>query len=119
MTNSEIQVACDQLEDLLDKEQLALKTGDIDRVYRLSQQKKFLIDELSSVQAGSQFDVIPLQQKILRNRDLIENALHGVQSVIRQIADLKEAQNTLSTYDRLGKRQSLDTKTASQDIKRI
>lgn len=105
MTDDTQTPAYDALEDLLDRERTALLAGDIEGLGRLADEKERLITQLS----GSEHARLDgLQVKAARNQELLNSALEGIRSVANRLQALREVRGTLNTYDKSGRRQSIE-----------
>ncbi len=99
------QIACDAFDDLLDRERAALLAGDFDTLSRLIDEKEHLLGTLSD---ASPDGLDSLQTKAARNQELLNSALDGIRAVANRLEALREVRGTLNTYDRSGKRQSIE-----------
>lgn len=91
----------DMLEDLLDRERVALLAGDLGTVARLAEEKERLVQSLEGSGHGALAD---LQEKASRNQELLHSAVAGIRAVAERLAALREARETFSTYDSSGRR---------------
>lgn len=93
----------DALEDILDEEREALLRGDLEKVGRLSTRKVDLIDGVLQMSDADQQDLAPLQSKLRRNHELIEQAMAGIRAVTDRIEEIRRVRDSLQTYDRTGR----------------
>lgn len=105
MTDNTQNEAYDALDDLLDRERAALLAGDIDGLGRLAHDKERLIGQLS---ASEHTRLDDLQVKAARNQELLNSALDGIRNVASRLQALREVRDTLNTYDKSGRRQSIE-----------
>lgn len=90
------------LDDVLDWERDALLKGDLDSIVRSLQSKEHLLDALSQIEIDTQAGLDALKQKATHNQHLLNSALEGIRAVADRIAALRQARNTLETYDKTG-----------------
>jgi flagellar biosynthesis/type III secretory pathway chaperone len=94
------------LTDLLERERKALISGDLEGLARLADEKERLMGVAATMTASG---LQALREKATRNQELLNSALEGIRSVAARLDALREARDTLNTYDRSGQRQSIDT----------
>ena len=91
-----------RVSSLLDLERDALRSGALDRLDGLVEEREQLVENLrGTIEPGDQDAIAALQEiktKALRNAGLMAAALDGIRSASRQIAEIDAAHNQLSTY---------------------
>ncbi len=98
----------DELNDLLDQERAALLGGDIDEVGRVLDTKETLLRELTECAAADTEGLSDLKTKLMRNQELIDSAMKGVQAVADRFATIRRVRKSLETYDRSGQRKMIE-----------
>jgi flagellar biosynthesis/type III secretory pathway chaperone len=106
MNNHDETTKLEALADLLERERSALISGDLEGLARLADEKERLIGDAATMTASG---LQSLKEKATRNEALLNSALEGIRSVAARLDALREARDTLNTYDRSGQRQSIDT----------
>ena len=106
MKNNDETTRLEALADLLERERNALISGDLDGLARLADEKERLIEDATDLNASG---LQALREKASRNQELLNSALEGIRSVASRLDALREARDTLNTYDRSGQRQRIDT----------
>ena len=95
------------LDDLLDRERLALIEGDLQKISELLAQKESLLEQIASSDSPAQKELAALQGKAIRNQALLDSALQGIRTVANRFATLRRIRKTLETYDEFGHKTSL------------
>ena len=95
-----------EVERLLDEERAALLSGDLKALAALVQRKEALARELTDSEPAHGA-LAALRAKAERNAELLSAAAKGVRTVIRRIADIRDANGPLRTYGRDGTQQTL------------
>lgn len=106
------------LDDLLDKERKSLLAGDLDGISRSLHEKEQLIDGLNAMGLHRDLELSGLKEKLSRNQVLLDGALDGISAVVGRIATLRRIRSTLETYDKAGRRMTIEATRASQVEKR-
>jgi len=107
MPDSSAPDVVETLSDLLEDERAALLKGDVDRLNRLADRKEALIIQVNSLKDLPQTTLTPLQEKLRRNHTLISHALDGIRAAAKRVEDMRQARESLQTYDQRGKLQKL------------
>lgn len=106
------------LDDLLDRERIALLNGDLDAISRGLREKERLIDALNALHGDQDEDLSAIRNKAQRNQILLESALSGVRAVADRVAALRRVRDTLETYDQSGRKTAISTLRTGQVEKR-
>lgn len=104
MSHETAQPLIDQLDDLLDRERQALVTGNLIALAKLATEKEQVIGELNAIDRLEQSALSGAQTKLLRNQDLLNSAMAGIQAVAMRMAELRKARDGLDIYDEAGRR---------------
>jgi hypothetical protein len=99
----------DQIEDLLDREHLAIMAADFDRLSRLAPEKERLFMGLSGLPSPDVATLDRMRRIAERNQQLLASAREGIRSVTQRLAAIRSVEKTLNTYDRSGKMSSFST----------
>ena len=118
MENDTPQDIMDALGDLLDREREALLEGDLEMIGRLLAHKESLIDALNAQVDKPDQVLEALHTKVLRNQELLDQALRGIRAVASRISALRRVRTTLETYDKSGRKTAVSDFTAHQLEKR-
>lgn len=118
MTSSALQDTIDSLDDVLEQERQALLHGELDKLQRLYDYKARLIDQLRVLDLEDAEDIQPLTEKLNRNQSLLNSALEGIRAVTRRLDAVRQARETLETYDADGKRNTLGSRSGRTLTKR-
>lgn len=97
-----------KLDALLDRERQALLDGDLEALAGMVEDKERLIDALNAADRAAEETLAPVNDKVRRNQALLEQALSGIRSVARKLADIRQAKKSFDTYDRLGQRSRIE-----------
>ncbi|MDX1819437.1 MAG: hypothetical protein R3197_00950 [Paracoccaceae bacterium] len=106
------------LDDLLDRERIALLNGDLDAISRGLREKERLIDALNALHGDQDEDLSAIRNKAQRNQILLESALSGIRAVADRVAALRRVRDTLETYDQSGRKTAISTLRTGQVEKR-
>lgn len=98
-----------KLDALLDVERRALLDGDLEALAGIVEDKEQLIEALNRTEFATEETLMPVNDKVRRNQDLLEQALSGIRSVARKLAEIRQARKSFDTYDRLGQRSRIET----------
>lgn len=96
------------LDDLLERERLALLAGDLDSVVRLMGEKEALLHRLHASAGGFGPELQRLKDMLERNQVLVQSAIEGVRSATGKIARGRRARGRVDTYDKAGQRTTID-----------
>lgn len=107
-----------KLDALLDTERRALLDGDLQALAELVEQKEDLIDALNKAELADRAALSPVNDKVQRNQALLEQALSGIRTVARRLADIRQARKSFDTYDRMGQKNCIRGETDSSVEKR-
>ena len=107
-----------KLDALLDRERQALLDGDLETLAGMVEEKERLIDALNKAERAAEASLSPVNDKVRRNQALLEQALSGIRSVARKLADIREARRSFDTYDRLGQRSRIEADAETSVEKR-
>lgn len=89
------------LEDLLDRERLAILSGNLDALARHLAEKTRLLEALAkSTSTGARIE--QLKVKANRNQELLVAVGCGIKSATRRLKELNNPKMTLRTYDKGG-----------------
>lgn len=106
------------LDDLLDRERIALLNGDLDAISRGLREKERLIDALNALHGDQDENLSAIRNKAQRNQILLESALSGIRAVADRVAALRRVRDTLETYDQSGRKTAISTLRTGQVEKR-
>lgn len=106
--DNRLQDTIDSLDDLLDEERLALLGGNLDLIGRMVARKESLIDVLNDYGKADKEVLSTLNDKVLRNQNLLGSALEGIQSVADRLAAMRRIKISLDTYDSRGNRKKIE-----------
>ena len=106
------------LDDLLDRERIALLNGDLDTISRGLREKERLIDALNALHGDQDENLSAIRNKAQRNQILLESALSGIRAVADRVAALRRVRDTLETYDQSGRKTAISTLRTGQVEKR-
>lgn len=106
------------LDDLLEQERGALLTGDLDQMSVLLDRKTGLIDKLNVLDPESQPDLDDIRTKVMRNQTLLDGALQGIRQVAGRMATLRQLRHSFDTYDKTGRRHTIEGTVVRQVEKR-
>lgn len=106
------------LDDLLDRERIALLNGDLDAISRGLREKERLIDALNTLHGDQDENLSAIRNKAQRNQILLESALSGIRAVADRVAALRRVRDTLETYDQSGRKTAISTLRTGQVEKR-
>lgn len=96
----------DALDEVLDRERLALTSGRLDQVERLIETKERLVDQLNGV-GEKEPGLRDLRVKAERNRLLLDSAMQGIRGVADRLAELQRVRLGTDTYDQNGRKARL------------
>ena len=99
----------DELEDLLDRERTMLRSGAVQELSRLADQKVRLMKGLSA--AAEQSSLTRLREKAARNARMLDAAGKGIRSVANRISALRAGPQTFTTYAANGARATVGSKS--------
>ena len=106
------------LDALLDVERQALLDGNLQALSDIVDEKERLIESLNNIEMRSEAEVAPINDKVERNQALLEQALSGIRSVARKLADIRQARKTFDTYDRQGQKNRIQAEAETSVEKR-
>ena len=107
-----------KLDALLDAERQALLDGDLAALTGMVEEKERLIEALNKAEFADEGALTPVNDKVQRNQALLEQALSGIRTVARRLADIRQARKSFDTYDRLGQRSRIEGDVDSSVEKR-
>lgn len=107
-----------KLDALLDVERQALLDGNLQALADIVDDKEQLIDALNKAEMNSNEELSPINDKVERNQMLLEQALNGIRSVARKLADIRQAKRTFDTYDRQGQKNRIEADAETSVEKR-
>lgn len=99
----------DELEDLLDRERALLRSGAVEGLPRLTDQKTRLMAGLSA--GAGQSNLTRLREKAARNARMLNAAAKGIRSVTDRISALRAGPQTFTTYSASGTRATVGSKS--------
>ncbi|MGR3805989.1 flagellar biosynthesis protein FlgN [Marinibacterium profundimaris] len=118
MSRDKIDSLIEELDQLLDAERRALVSGELEELARLHDTKERLVSGLSTLDRMEAAELKDLRDKMTRNQALLDSAMEGIRSVAERMAELRRLRQSLSTYDRDGKRRQYETPTEQKLEKR-
>ncbi len=118
MTHDTIDSMIDDLDALLDSERRALVSGNLDELSQLHERKEKLISALNALDRLEAKALAGVRKKMSRNQALLSSAMEGIRTVADRMAELRRIRQSLSTYDRDGKRHQIPTSTEQKLEKR-
>lgn len=107
-----------KLDALLDVERQKLLEGDLEALADIVDEKEALIDALNKIEFESNEEVAPVNDKVQRNQALLEQALNGIRSVARRLADIRQNRKAFDTYDRQGQKNRIEGEARNSVEKR-
>lgn len=107
-----------RLDDLLDRERLALIQGDLSVIATILEEKEALLERLPELDGPARGNLASLQGKALRNQALLDSALRGIRSVANRFATLRRIRKSLETYDEFGQKTAFPASENNQVEKR-
>jgi len=96
----------DALEDILDKERLAILDGALDDIDRIAREKETFLDGRDLL-AHDVKTLERIRRKAVRNQHLLAAAIRGVRTVTARLEALRNGPGELSTYDKSGHKTTL------------
>ena len=93
--------APNELRDLLDREYIALMSGDLDRVARMSDARERVMEKLKGANPEDLNDLLEIAA---RNQRLLAAAARGIKRVSQRLALMREVTTGFQTYDAQGRR---------------
>ncbi|MBY6066438.1 flagellar biosynthesis protein FlgN [Leisingera aquaemixtae] len=118
MSNPEPQQLIDELDNILDRERVALMAGDLSKLEELLAKKEKVISKLNSVTELEREALELVQTKLSRNQQLLDSAMEGIRSVAARMAELRRIRRGLDVYDQSGRRNRFGTRGATKLEKR-
>jgi hypothetical protein len=106
------------LNDLLDKERKSLLDGDLDAISRNIHEKERLILGLNAEGMEQGLELSQLTEKLARNQVLLDGALEGIRAVAQRLARMRRIRSTLETYDKSGRKMTIEATRAAHVEKR-
>lgn len=107
MTTETTQEIADRLDELLELERAALLQGDLEKLPPLLEEKEQLIDGLNAHQPPEITVLEELQLKVERNQALLDGALQGIRKVAARMAAFRRIRRSLETYDKSGRKRTI------------
>ena len=104
MTSDSPGVLIEAVENVLDRERLALIRGDLDRLQRLLPEKTSLIERLNEQDQIEQLALQHVQDKLQRNQVLLNSAMEGIRAVAERMSALRQIRQGLDIYDPQGRK---------------
>jgi flagellar biosynthesis/type III secretory pathway chaperone len=95
-----------EIEALLDDERAALLAGDFTALPGLAERKEALLEDLAGSEPA-RGTLAALRGRAERNAELLAAASRGVRTVVRRIADIRDANGPLKTYGEDGRHRTL------------
>lgn len=92
------------LDEVADRERLAILDGDFDALADITLRKAALIERLDGAASPDMKPLTTLHAKLARNQELLNSAMQGLRSVQARLVALREARDGLRTYDASGQR---------------
>jgi len=87
---------------LLEEEREMLLSGSLDRMPEILDRKTSIIRGLSDFKSEDLRQLSALRTSILRNEQLLDEAVRGLRTVSRRLADLRRVRDNLDTYTERG-----------------
>lgn len=109
MQSDATQAVIDALDDVLDKERKALLEGDLDTISELLAKKEELFEALREIEFDSVEGLGGLQGKAARNQVLLDGALKGIRAVAERMNTMRQVRKNLETYDRSGRKTTIQS----------
>lgn len=97
-----------KLDALLDIERQALLSGDLSALEDIVDDKENLIDALNAAEFAEPEPIADVSEKVKRNQVLLEEALQGIRSVAKKLAELRRARREFDTYNQLGQKRRIE-----------
>ncbi|THH35321.1 flagellar biosynthesis protein FlgN [Aliishimia ponticola] len=107
-----------QLDALLDVEREALLSGKLEELQNIVTEKEDLIHRLGEADVDQIGQLSPVNDKVVRNQALLEQALKGIRSVAKKLGEIRQARKTFDTYDQRGHKNRIEAETAPSVEKR-
>ena len=106
------------LSDLLDHERKSLLAGDLDAISRSLHEKERLIAGLNDKGMERGHELSRLREKLSGNQVLLDGALEGIRAAAERISTMRRIRFTLETYDKSGRKMTIEATRATQVEKR-
>jgi flagellar biosynthesis/type III secretory pathway chaperone len=106
------EVTVGDVERVLDDERAALIAGDLPALAEIVERKEVLVRGLASGEIP-RARLAGLKARAERNEELLGAAAKGVRTVIRRVAEIRDANGPLKTYGRDGTQQMLGSAASS------
>ncbi|KAA0910316.1 hypothetical protein FLO80_17735 [Aquicoccus porphyridii] len=100
--------AVEALAALLEDERTALLAGDFERLIGMLDDKAALIDQLDAIDDPGEEMLVGIRRLLERNQGLLDSALAGIRGVAGRIGALHRMRRSLETYDRSGRRTTIE-----------
>lgn len=100
--------AVEALVALLEEERAALLAGDFERLIRMLDDKAALIDQVKVLDDLGEEALGAVRSLLGRNQALLDSALAGIRGVAGRIGVLHKMRRSLDTYDRSGRRTTIE-----------
>ncbi len=112
------QTLFDSLDALLERERSAILNGELTDISPLLEEKEALIAQLTAMDQIEMTELSELRGKALRNQALLDNALQGIRAVANRVNTLRRLRKSFDTYDKSGRKTSIQTQHNGQVEKR-
>lgn len=116
MEHAETQTLKDEVAGLLEEEREALLSGNLEAVEALLPRKSALAERLDAADPMLLEELKTLRSTALRNQELLEEAMKGIQRVANRVTELRRVRTQLDTYDASGNKQVF--RTARNSVER-
>lgn len=107
-----------ELDTLLDVERQALLDGEFDTLAGIVEKKEDLIEALNASELDQPEGLAPVNDKVVRNQALLEQALQGIRSVAKKLGEIRQAKKAFDIYDRLGQKNRIEAEADASVEKR-
>jgi len=118
MANNSTQNLFDELDDLLERERIALLKGDLEKIAALLSAKENLMDKVSALDSAKVAPLKGLQDKIARNQLLLDGALQGIRRASMRLATIRHIRRNLETYGEDGRKKVIEGEVVRKVEKR-
>ncbi|MEM9343178.1 MAG: hypothetical protein AAGA87_09045 [Pseudomonadota bacterium] len=108
--------AATRLDAVLEAERQALRSGQIDALASMADEKATLLDALTRKPCPPEV-LTQLRQGMERNAKLAAAAAHGIRDAMTRLQDIKQAAGPISGYCDDGTRQNIGSGRPTRDLK--
>ncbi|MBE0455471.1 flagellar protein FlgN [Roseovarius autotrophicus] len=107
MANDERDRVIRAVSTLLERELNCLLRGDLASLATLAGEKEVLVAQLRATGAIEPALFADLREKVIRNQDLLDAALHGIRRASARLAAYRQLRKEMATYDPQGRKATI------------